>query len=102
MLERADEVDNEEDRRYGSARRGDERPDELARRESRLAKIREAKAALESDAQQLVPAIDAIEQVLGGKPEQLLRRGITKVSQDWAMVCTAHNMLKLYGAWARP
>lgn len=257
MLKRADEVDREEDRRYGSDRRGDELPEELARRESRLAKIRAAKAALEaearerakkegkdpdiakpepnaqrnftdpeskiqktsdgfiqgyngqiavdgasqvivaqhvtpasSDAHELVPAIDAIERTLGDKPKQILadagywselnvaemnaraidpyiatrrikhseprvpassepmaegltlkqrmehklntaeggavyalrktipepvfglikqargfrqflRRGITKVSQDWALVCTAHNLLKLYGAWAQ-
>ena len=54
LLRRAQEVDEEEDRRYGQDRRGDELPEELpeelAFRESRLRKIREAKAALEAEA----------------------------------------------------
>jgi len=49
LLEDAEAVDREEDVRYGPDRRGDELPDELARRESRLARIREAKAALEAE-----------------------------------------------------
>ena len=40
----------EEDRRYGKDKRGDELPEELSFRESRLRKIREAKAALEAGA----------------------------------------------------
>ena len=50
LLRRAGEVDDEEDRRYGRDKRGDELPEELAFRESRLRKIREAKAALEAEA----------------------------------------------------
>ena len=50
LLKRAQEVDEEEDRRYGRDRRGDELPEELSFRESRLRKIREAKAALEAEA----------------------------------------------------
>src|SRR5713101_3241647 len=50
LLARAQAVDAEEDAQYGAGRRGDELPAELARRESRLAKIREAKAALEVEA----------------------------------------------------
>src|SRR3989454_1243917 len=50
LLARAQAVDAEEDAQYGAGRRGDELPAELARRESRLAKIREAKAALEQEA----------------------------------------------------
>ena len=48
LLRRAGEVDDEEDRRYGKDKRGDELPEELAFRESRLRKIREAKAALDA------------------------------------------------------
>lgn len=51
LLEEAERVDAEEDARYGDAR-GDELPEELARRESRLEKIREAKAALEAKAKE--------------------------------------------------
>ena len=49
LLEDAEAVDREEDERYGPDRRGDQLPGELARRESRLARIREAKAALEAE-----------------------------------------------------
>jgi transposase len=50
LLAEAQRVDAAEDARYGKGTRGDELPAELARRESRLAKIREAKAALEAEA----------------------------------------------------
>jgi transposase len=50
LLEEAERVDAEEDARYGKGKRGDELPKELQRRESRLKKIREAKAALEAEA----------------------------------------------------
>ncbi len=50
LLRQAEAADREDDRRYGPERRGDELPAELARRESRLQKIREAKAALEAEA----------------------------------------------------
>ena len=48
---RADEIDAAEDAEYGPDRSGDEVPEKLRRRESRLRKIREAKAALEAEAQ---------------------------------------------------
>lgn len=50
LLKRAEEVDRAEDKEYGQGKRGDELPAELARRESRLKKIREAKAELEEEA----------------------------------------------------
>jgi transposase len=49
LLEQAEAADEEEDRRHGS-KRGDELPQELRRRESRLAKIKAAKKALEQRA----------------------------------------------------
>lgn len=49
LLRQAERTDQEEDRLFGKLR-GDELPAELARRESRLEKIREAKAALEAEA----------------------------------------------------
>src|SRR5437016_5163534 len=51
LLAQAQQVDADEEAQYGAGRRGDELPAELARRESRLAKIRAAKAALEQEAQ---------------------------------------------------
>jgi len=50
LLKKAEAVDEEEDQRYGKGKKGDELPKELAFRESRLKKIREAKAALEAEA----------------------------------------------------
>ncbi len=50
LLQQAQEVDETEDRQYGKDKRGDELPAELARRTSRLEKIREAKTALEAKA----------------------------------------------------
>ena len=46
LLDRAGAVDAREDARYGEACRGDELPEELRRREDRLAAIRAAKARL--------------------------------------------------------
>ena len=51
LLRHAEKTDQEEDRLFGKLR-GDELPAELARRESRLRKIREAKAALEAEARE--------------------------------------------------
>src|SRR6266851_568690 len=50
-LQKATTEDAAEDRRHGGDRRGDELPDWVADKERRLAKIREAKAALEAEAQ---------------------------------------------------
>ncbi|WP_422656582.1 transposase, partial [Mycobacterium sp.] len=52
LLLEAERIDKDEDKKFGKNRRGDELPEELRRRESRLAKIREAKAALEEEARQ--------------------------------------------------
>jgi transposase len=52
LLAAAEKTDADEDAQYGKDRRGDELPDELQRRESRLQKIREAKAALEDEARE--------------------------------------------------
>jgi len=50
MVREAAEIDEAEDRELGRDKRGDELPEELARRETRLKKIREAKEALEKRA----------------------------------------------------
>ena len=50
LLLEAERIDKDEDTKFGKNRRGDELPAELARRETRLEKIREAKAALEEEA----------------------------------------------------
>jgi len=50
LLEQAEATDAEEDTRYGRDRTGDELPAELARRETRLKRIQEARRALEERA----------------------------------------------------
>ena len=52
LLAQAAETDAAEDAQYGKGKRGDELTGELARRESRLKKIAEAKAALEREARE--------------------------------------------------
>src|SRR6202035_114038 len=52
LLEQAEKEDGEEDARYGREQSGEELPAELARRETRLKKIREAKRALEERARE--------------------------------------------------
>lgn len=60
LLKEAEETDAAEDGRYGKGMRGDELPAELARRDSRLRKIREAKAALEAEAKEKAVAEAAV------------------------------------------
>jgi hypothetical protein len=55
-LKEAEQVDAQEDAEHGKGKRGDELPQELARRESRLLKTREAKAALEAEARERAEA----------------------------------------------
>ncbi len=50
LLAESEQTDKDEDKRYGRTRRGDELPAELARREGRLARIAEARKALEERA----------------------------------------------------
>ena len=50
LLSRADQVDAAEDAEHGAERRGDELPEELRHRESRLNRIRAAKAELVKEA----------------------------------------------------
>lgn len=56
LLGRAEATDAEEDRRYGKECAGDELPEELQRRETRLKRIREAKRALEARAREKAKA----------------------------------------------
>jgi len=56
LLQRAEQADAAEDRRYGKDKRGDELPEELAHRESRLRTIRTAMAELKAEAKQQAKA----------------------------------------------
>jgi transposase len=55
LLEQAEGADEEEDRRHGD-QRGDELPEELRRRETRLAKIKQAKKVIEQRAREKAAA----------------------------------------------
>ncbi|MCD6427443.1 MAG: IS1182 family transposase [Caldisericaceae bacterium] len=56
MFRQAQTIDEQEDEKYGSDRRGDELPAELAFRKSRLKKIQEAKVELEREAKEKADA----------------------------------------------
>jgi len=79
LLHQAEETDAAEDAQYGKNRRGDELPDELQRRESRLQKIREAKQALEDEAREKAEHERAeAEKKLAEREEQQQRTGKKK------------------------
>ena len=75
LLEQAEATDAEEDARYGPDRRGDELPAELARRETRLQRIREAKRALEERAREQAKSKDEPEEK--AKPEAKMQYNFT-------------------------
>jgi transposase len=69
LLEQAEAADQEEDRRYGS-QRGDELPEELRRRETRLAKIQQAKKVVEQRAREKAAEEGkSAEEAKGAKPD---------------------------------
>lgn len=66
ILAEAEAVDAQEDARYRAGQRGDELPEELQRRQTRLEKIRQAQQALEQRAQQQAAA--------AGQPDEQARQ----------------------------
>ena len=82
LLRQAEQVDSAEDAAYGPGRRGDELPAELARRESRLTKIRTAKAALEQEAREhAAAAAEAARAKLAAREQRVgsAKGGVPKV-----------------------
>ena len=77
LLKRAQAVDEEEDRWDGKDKRGDELPEELAFREGRLKKIREAKEALEAEARQEAKQVRAKGKGAAGIPSDKAQRNFT-------------------------
>jgi transposase len=75
LLEQAEQVDKDEDARYGRDRSGDELPAELERRETRLEKIREAKRALEQRAREQAKSQGQAEEE--AKPEPKMQYNFT-------------------------
>jgi transposase len=79
LLAAAEKTDAEEDAQHGKDVRGDELPVELQRRESRLQKIGEAKAALEQEAKEKAVRQRAeTEQKLAEREEEERRTGKKK------------------------
>jgi len=76
LLRRAEEADAAEDAKFGKGQRGDQLPEELGRRASRLKKIRAAKAELEAEAKQKAAAQKAAaEAKIAERREQEARTG---------------------------
>lgn len=71
LLARSAQVDTSEDELFGKGNRNEDLPAELRRRESRLAKIAEAKAALEKQAKEMAEAqAEAARQRIAERQEQ--------------------------------
>ena len=97
LLRRAQEVDDEEDRRYGKDKRGDELPEELAFREGRLEKIREAMAALEAEAQ---AAAEAESKEHPGVPDDKAQRNFTDAESRIMPAPGGRDFLQAYNCQA--
>ena len=101
LLRRAQETDEAEDRRYGKDRRGDELPEELAFREGRLEKIREAMAALEAEAQaQAEQAAELMAKEHPGVPEDKAQRNFTDPESRIMPGPGGRNFLQAYNCQA--
>ena len=100
LLRRAQEVDDEEDRRYGKDKRGDELPEELAFREGRLEKIREAMAALEAEAQAAAGQAGAEGKEHPGVPEDKAQRNFTDAESRIMPAPGGRDFLQAYNCQA--
>ena len=77
LLERAEAIDEAEDQQYGDDKRGDKLPEELAFRESRLKKIREARQALEAEAKREAKSARKVGKKATGIPGDKAQRNFT-------------------------
>ena len=100
LLRRAQEVDEEEDRRYGKDKRGDELPEELAFREGRLKKIREAMAALEAQAQAQAETAEAEGRNHPGVPDDQAQRNFTGPESRIMPASGGRDFLQAYNCQA--
>jgi len=100
LLEKAEVVDEEEDRRYGRGKRGDELPKELAFRESRLQKIREARKALEEDAKREAEIAAASNRKHTGVPDDKAQRNFTDPESHIMPAPGGRHFVQAYNAQA--
>lgn len=77
LLEKAEAIDEAEDREYGEDKREDELPEELAFREKRLKKIREAREALEIEAKREAKLAKKTGKKATGVPDEKAQRNFT-------------------------
>ena len=100
LLRQAQAADDEEDRRYGKDKRGDELPDELAFREGRLEKIREAMAALEAEAQAAAEQAEAEGGKHPGVPDDKAQRNFTDTESRIIPAPGGKDFLQAYNCQA--
>ena len=100
LLRRAREVDEEEDRRYGKDKRGDELPEELAFRKGRLEKIREAMAALEAEARAEAEQAEPEGRNHPGVPDDKAQRNFTDPESRIMPASGGRDFLQAYNCQA--
>jgi len=100
LMKKAEAVDEEEDRRYGKDKRGDELPKELTFRESRLKKIREAKEALEEEAKREAEAAASLNKKHAGMPDDKAQRNFTDPESHIMPAPGGKHFIQAYNAQA--
>jgi len=100
LLKKAEVMDEEEDRRYGRSKRGDELPKELAFRESRLKKIREAREALEEEAKHEAEVAAASNKKHTGVPDDKTQRNFTDPDSHIMPAPGGKHFVQAYNAQA--
>ncbi len=100
LLRQAQEVDEEEDHRYGKDKRGDELPEELSFREGRLERTREAMAALEAEAEAQAEAAEAEGKAHPGVPEDKAQRNFTDPESRIMPAAGGKDFLQAYNCLA--
>ncbi len=101
LLKRAEAADEEEDRRYGKGKRGDELPKELSFRESRLRKIREAKKALEEEAKREADVVpESKKKKHTGVPDDKAQRNFTDPDSHIMPASGGKHFIQAYNAQA--
>ncbi|MFO8010653.1 MAG: IS1182 family transposase [Dehalococcoidia bacterium] len=100
LLQRAEQTDEEEDQRCGSDRRGDELPEELAYRQQRLARIREAKEALEEEARREAETARLEGKSHNGTPREKAQRNFTDPESKVMPVSGGKDFVQAYNAQA--
>jgi len=100
LMRESEITDRSEDRCYGADKRGDELPDELAHRGSRLRKIQEAKAALEVEARMAAAEAGADEiEVEEAEPAPKAQRNFTD-PESRIMLSSDKAFVQAYNAQA--